>query len=276
MSNSAASSRGDTFKVEGNKALNRTTIFGFGKVQKYEDAAEAFKNAGNAYKLASLWQSAGDVFLQAAEANQMAGNASDTTTNLVEAANCYKKISPLDAVNAYRKAIDLYNEGGRFGMSSRYCKEMAEVFEADNNSEAALNAYQEAADLFNSDNKKQNGNQCLIKVATIAAEAGDLMRAANIYEDIGKDSMQSRLGAYSAKGYFFQSLLCHLALGDNVKVTQKLNDFKNLDFSFNGSRECDFVEKIHKVMKYIYVLIFIKIVLIFTVYLLMLPRLARI
>ena len=29
---------------------------------------------------------------------------------------------------------------------------------------------------------------------------------------------QSRLGAYSAKGHFFQSLLCHLALGDTVQV----------------------------------------------------------
>ena len=54
-----ASGKGDVFWQEAEKALNRTTIFGFGKSQKYEDAAEAFVKAGNAYKLANLWESAG-------------------------------------------------------------------------------------------------------------------------------------------------------------------------------------------------------------------------
>ncbi|KAJ1441808.1 soluble NSF attachment protein, partial [Ochromonadaceae sp. CCMP2298] len=102
----------------------------------------------------------------------------------------------------------------------------------------------EAADLFVNDHKKSNANQCFLKVATLASDMGDLSRAAAIFEDIGKDSLTSRLGAYSAKGYFFQSLLCHLALGDNVAVTQKLDSCKNLDFSFNGSRECEFIDKL--------------------------------
>jgi alpha-soluble NSF attachment protein len=244
----AASARADSLKAEGVKALNRTLIFGFGKTQKYEDAAEHFKNAGNAYKLASLWQSAGEAFLQAAEAYGVLDQVTDTTGCIVEAAQCFKKVSPADAVLAFRKAIDMYNLNGRFGMSSRYCKEMAEVYEQDNNAEMALHAYQEAAELFVNDGKKSNANQCLLKVATMAAEKGDLVRAAGIYEDIGKESMSSRLGSYSAKGYFFQALLCYLALGDNVQVQQKLAQFKNADYSFQGSREGDFIERILKVL----------------------------
>jgi hypothetical protein len=53
------SGKGDAFWQEAEKALNRTTIFGFGKSQKYEDAAEAFVKSGNAYKLSNLWESAG-------------------------------------------------------------------------------------------------------------------------------------------------------------------------------------------------------------------------
>jgi len=218
------SARADNFKAEGVKALNRTLIFGFGRDKKFEDAAEAFKNAGNAYKLASLWQSAGDVFMQAADAYLKLDSTTDATAAIVEAAQCYKQTNPGDAVSAYRQAIDIYNANGRFGMSSRYCKEMAEVFEQDNNSDAALAAYTEAADLFTKDGKKSNANQCLLKVATLCAEAGDLSRAASIYEDIGKESMTSRLGAYSAKGYFFQALLCYLAMGDNVQV-RTVSDF---------------------------------------------------
>ncbi|KAJ1392470.1 soluble NSF attachment protein, partial [Ochromonadaceae sp. CCMP2298] len=142
MDSSAASKRGDSLNAEGDKALNRTLIFGFGKAGKYEDAAEAFKNAGNAYKLASLWQSAGDAFLKSADAHLVLESSTDACSNVVEAAQCYKKINPLDSVNAYRRAIDMYNEGGRFGMSARYCKEMAEVYEADSNAQGALEAYQ--------------------------------------------------------------------------------------------------------------------------------------
>ena len=157
-------------------------IFGFGRDKKFEDAAEAFKNSGNAYKLASLWQSAGDVFMQAADAYLKLDSTTDATGAIVEAAQCYKQINPGDAVSAYRQAIDIYNSNGRFGMSSRYCKEMAEVYEQDNNSEMALLAYTESADLYVKDGKKSNANQCLLKVATLCAEKGDLARAAAIYE----------------------------------------------------------------------------------------------
>jgi alpha-soluble NSF attachment protein len=247
-----ASARGDAAREEGNKALNRTIIFGFGRSQKYEDAAEHFKTAGNAYKLANLWQSAGDAFLQAADAylKADASSGNEATSAVVEAAQSYKKINPSDAVSAYRRAIDMYNETGRFGMSSRYCKELAEVYEADNNIEAAEAAYQEAADLFINDNKSSNANQCLLKVAVMSSERGELMKACQIFEKIGKESMTSRLGAYSAKGYFFQALMCMLAMGDNVAVGIKLQSYKEIDHTFNGSRECDFIEKLVKVHIY--------------------------
>lgn len=33
-------------------------------------------------------------------------------------------------------------------------------------------------------------------------------------------------GAYAAKGYFFQAVLCHMASGDNVAASNKLEAFK--------------------------------------------------
>jgi hypothetical protein len=38
----------------------------------------------------------------------------------------------------------------------------------------------------------------------------------------GRDSMGSRLGAYSAKGHFFQAVLCHMAAGDSVQAQLKV------------------------------------------------------
>lgn len=192
----------------------------------------------------------------------MIDSENESNNMVIEAAQCYKKVNPLDSVNAYRRAIDKFNEAGKFGQSARYCKEMAEVFESDNNKEGALAAYQEAADLFNSDNKKQNGRDCLLKVATLASDSGDIMRAANIYEEAAKDSMSSRLGAYSAKGFFFQCLLCHLAMGDSVQVNMKVDAFKNIDYNFGGSRECDFIQKLLQVANVLIKLNFLLIVII--------------
>ena len=69
-------------------------------------------------------------------------------------------------------------------------------------------------------------------------------RAAEIFENIGRESMGSKLGAYSAKGYFTQSVMCHLALGDTVAARAKLEDFKTVDYSFPSSRECDLLDKL--------------------------------
>jgi alpha-soluble NSF attachment protein len=234
--------------VEARKALNRTTLFGFGKQQKYEDAADYFTKAGNAYKLANAFEEAGQAFLECSRAWDQAGdNKSDVVNSIVEAGNCFKKVNPVEAVNSFQKAIELYNESGRVGMSARYYKEIAEIFEADHNTASAMEAYEQAAKMFELDKKQSNSNTCMLKVAQYASENGDLKKAAGIYESIGRESMSSRLGQYAAKGYFLQALLCYLAMGDAVQVNNKTEDYKNADYSFGASRECDFVQKLTKV-----------------------------
>ncbi len=231
--------------AEADKALNRTSFFGFGKSQKFEDAGEAFVKAGNAYKLSNLSESAGNAFLRAAESYAKADNCSTEVVNhMVEAANNFKKINPVRAIETFQHAIELYNEAGRFGMSARYYKEIAEIFEADGNKTSAAEAYEQAAAMFERDNKKSNGSACLLKVAQFSAEAGELSKAAGIYEGAAKDGLTSRLGAFGAKGHFTHALLCYLALGDTVQVSNKLGEYKNLDHSFPASRECGFIEKL--------------------------------
>ena len=70
---------------------------------------------------------------------------------------------------AFSQAIEKYNDSGRFGQSAKYQKEIAEIYEADNNVDMAMDHYQQAADLFNHDNKKQSANPCLLKVVILCA-----------------------------------------------------------------------------------------------------------
>jgi alpha-soluble NSF attachment protein len=244
-------SKGDMYMAEAQQAMNRKGVMSFftGSKQKYEDAADAFTKAGNAYKLNNAWQQAGDAFMQASDAWQQAGdNKTDAVNAIIEAGNCYKKCNPVEAVNAFHKAIAHYNDNGRFGMSARYYKEIAEIFEADHNTGASADAYEQAANMFERDNKKSNANTCRLKVATFVSEKDDgRIRAAKIFEDIAKENLSSRLGAFSAKGYLFQALLCYLSLGDQVQVRNKLDEYKNLDYSFTSSRECDFITKLIEV-----------------------------
>lgn len=81
----AASSKALAYLADADKALKRTTIFGFGKNQKYEDAAELFTKAGNAFKLANQWQSAGEAFLKSASSIANTESPSDAVNSYTEA-----------------------------------------------------------------------------------------------------------------------------------------------------------------------------------------------
>lgn len=253
-----SSSKGDTFKKEAEKilaskdAFSITSVFGLGggKTDKLEEASEIFVKAGNAYKLANLWQSAGEMFNKAAESLAQASNdsKSDVASKYSEAGKCYKKINPELAISAMQKAVEEYNDMGRFGASARLTQEMAEIFEADDNMEMAIQSYRQASDLFKMDSKKSNVNTCLLKVANLSSSgepsARQLIVAADIFQEMAEESLQSNLGKYSAKGHFFSCILCHLAAGDSVMVDNKLSISKDKDFSFGSSRECEFLEKL--------------------------------
>jgi alpha-soluble NSF attachment protein len=159
-----ASAEGDRYLAEAEKALKRTTLFGFGKSQKYQDAAEAFTKAGIKFKLACLWDSAGGAYTQAAECLLTEGEAYDGASKLVEAGNCFKKSNPVKAIKTFNRVIDLNNEAGKFSQSARYYQEVAEIYEADDNTKGALEAYQQAANLLIGDSKSTISVQYLLPI----------------------------------------------------------------------------------------------------------------
>jgi alpha-soluble NSF attachment protein len=242
-------SKGDQFKSQAEKHLQQagsslSSFFGFGGSQKYDEAAEMFIKAANAYKLENKWNSAADMFLKASTCHQQGDSASDSIKDLVDAGNSLKKVNPLEAIPIFIKAIEKYNENGRFGQSAKLHQEIAETYENEGNFDLALNHFNHAVELYQNDNKPLSAQPCSLKIATLHAKLGECTKAAGIFERIAKESLQSRLGAFSAKGYFFQALLCYQAAGDGVATKSKLNDFKSADHTFSSSRECSFLEKI--------------------------------
>ena len=51
-------------------------------------------------------------------------------------------MNAVEAVKAFSQAIQIYNDSGRFSQTAKLHKEMAEIFEQDNNVSEALSSYQ--------------------------------------------------------------------------------------------------------------------------------------
>ncbi|CAM9335349.1 unnamed protein product [Ectocarpus fasciculatus] len=246
-------SGGDNAKAEAQRLRDHKggflgSIFGAGR-GKQEEAGELYTKAGNAFKFEKNWDQAAECFTEAAKCFIKAeGSTNDACTSFVEAANACKQASnTTGAIEAYGKAIEIYNENGRFTQSARYYKEIGELYETERNRVKAMENFEQAAGIYGGDDKKSSANDCWKKVATLAADSGDFRRAAEIFLKLAQDSLGSKLGAFSAKGYFLQAVLSHLAAGDSVAAGNVVNTGKNTDHSYPSSRECTFSEQLIEV-----------------------------
>jgi alpha-soluble NSF attachment protein len=167
---------------------------------------------------------------------------------------CYKKSSPTDAIDAYHAAIAIMTDAGRLLQAAKLSKELAELFESEgldteekSSVVLAIESYEQAADLFGADESKSQANQMLAKVAELCSAAldpPDLIRAAQIYNDLGRTCLDSNLLKYNAKGFFLQAILCHLANNDAIAAAQAYSRYNSLDYTFGDSREGKLCQKL--------------------------------
>jgi len=238
--------RGDTFLEEADKTLAKRTWLQSGTEEKHENAAELYLKAGNAYKVGGGFNEAGEAFSKAADI------FTNKLKNMVEASNCmtkaghaYKKVDPEAAIAAYRTAISHMCNASRLTQAAKLSKEVAELYEnqqsdAEDCVSLAIESYQQAAELFDMEQQKSQCMACLLKVAELCSAAmdpPDLKRAADIYNEQGKNSLDSNLLKFHAKGHFLHSILCHLANQDAVGGSQAFQRYGSLDYTFAESRE---------------------------------------
>lgn len=255
----AQKNKGENFINQANSTLKKSTWFASSTEQKYEDAAELFEKAANAYKVGSLFSEAGDAYKRAAKLYQNElKNLGEASKCLTNAGSCFKKSSPSDAIETYRAAITLLCDAGRLTQAAKLSKEVGDIFDGElgggggedgnnDNATLAIESYEQAAELFGMEDSKSQASQCLVKVADLlsaALEPPDLSRAASIYEGLGTQCLDSNLLKYNAKGYYMQCIVCHLANGDAIASSQALQKFGNLDFTLGDSREGKFCARL--------------------------------
>jgi len=162
----------------------------------------------------------------------------------IKAANAYKKEKPDAAVAAMTKAIEYYTDDGRFNMAAKYEKELAEMFEAENDIENSMKHYETAADYFENEGSPSSANNCLLKVAHFAASLQNFQRAIVLFEQVANASVNNNLLKWSVKDYFLKAGLCHLANGDLVATKKSIERYAQISAEFNGTREHKFLVQI--------------------------------
>ncbi|CAL9098296.1 unnamed protein product [Musa textilis] len=225
--------KGEEFEKKAEKKLAGWGIFG----SKYDDAAELFDKAANCFKLAKNWDRAGSVYIKLANCHLKFDSKHEAASAYVDAANCYKKISVQDASQSLSQAVKLLLEIGRLNMAARYCKELGELNEQEQNLEKAMDYFEQAADLYQSEEVTTSANQCKQKVAQFAAQLEQYPKAIEIYEAIAHHSIKNTLLKYGVKGILLNAGICQLCKNDVVAVTNALDRYQELDPTFSGTRE---------------------------------------
>lgn len=226
--------RGDDFVAQAEKKLKGWAIFG----SKYEDAAELLEKAGTAYKVAKSWDKAGQTYKKLTELQRKhLDSLHEAASSLIEAGNCFKKTNQQEALACIQQAVDLFTDIGRLTMAARHCKDIAEIYEKEENSEQAMTWFEKAADFYQSDNSTTSVNQMKLKVAEYAALNADYSKAAEIYETVGRESLRSNLLKYSVKNYLLSAGLCQFCKGDIIAVQNALEKYQDMDPSFADTRE---------------------------------------
>nr|QEZ90819.1 soluble NSF attachment protein 11 [Glycine max] len=230
-------SKGEEFEKKAEKKLSGWGLFG----SKYEDAADLFDKAANCFKLAKSWDKAGATYLKLASCHLKLESKHEAAQAHVDAAHSYKKTNINESVSCLDQAVNLFCDIGRLSMAARYLKEIAELYEGEQNIEQALVYYEKSADFFQNEEVTTSANQCKQKVAQFAAQLEQYQKSIEIYEEITRQSLNNNLLKYGVKGHLLNAGICQLCKGDVIAVTNALERYQELDPTFSGTREYRFL-----------------------------------
>jgi len=213
-------------------------LFG-GRQEKWENAADLYTQAANAFRMQKQTKEAGLAFERAAAIQTKNLNEPDDAANtLVEAFKVYRKTDPQDAVRVLDVAVNHYTTRGNFRRAATHKQNLAEVYETElGDQKKAMESYDLAASWFESDNAEALANKLYLKVADLAALEGDYYKAIENYEKVATSSVSNSLMKWSVKDYFLKSGICLLAVGDMVATTRALEKYRDMDGTFASTRE---------------------------------------
>ncbi|XP_020522507.1 alpha-soluble NSF attachment protein isoform X2 [Amborella trichopoda] len=228
---------GDEFCRRAEKKLTGWGLFG----NKYEDAADLYEKAVNSYKIAKAWEKAGSTYEKLASCHKKLESRHEEASAYADAANCYKKINPREAIRCLNESLEIFMGIGRLNLAAKHGKDIAELYEAEEDLNEAIRFYERSAELYETEGATSTANQMAQKVAQIAAQLEQYPKAIEEFEKVAKLSINNNLLKYSVKGILLNAGLCQICKGDIVGITNALERYQELDPTFSGTREYKFL-----------------------------------
>ena len=226
------------------KAEKEKTRWFVSEEQKASNASDYLEQAGNLYKSQKQYGDAAQCFIRAAALKVKVGRGYDAAGLFKTAGIQLKLAGDPTAIQVLNQAVDIYSQLGKGQMAAKLSQELGEGSEQAREYEDALVHFQRAAELFKGEGADTHARQCLEKVATFSAmtDPPNFSEAGRIFEEVGVESLSSRLGRFNARKYFFKAVLCVMASGDTIGARAKHSSFKETDYQFGGSREGKFLD----------------------------------
>lgn len=221
------------------KIRSSQSFFGglFGKAAKLEEAADLYIRAANSFKVAKRTRAAGDAFKKAAELHLQLETKHEAASNYTEAAQVMKRDEPRDAVDCYLRAVEIYTDMGRFSLAAKYHSNVAEIYETElQEYDNAIANYEQSADFHRGEDSVSASNKCLVKVATLSSNMQQFQKGADIFEQIGRSSLENTLLKYGAKDYFFKAALCKFCISSE-EAKDAIETYRGVHPGFDGTRE---------------------------------------
>ncbi|KAF3931239.1 hypothetical protein ABW19_dt0206493 [Dactylella cylindrospora] len=215
--------------------------FGTNKQDKLELAIDKYSQAANAFRTAGQTTEAGSAFERAAALSKQINEPNDAANYLTEAFKCYRRDRPQDAARCMTEAINHYalTNVRRAATNKQTLGEMME--QTPGMEKQAIVEYEQAGAWFANDNADALANKCFIKVAELSGTVGDYQKAITKFEEAAKNAVNHNLLRWSVKEYLFKAGICHLGSKDNVTTRRALMWYAELDPSFAVTMEGKFL-----------------------------------
>nr|CAX69996.1 Alpha-soluble NSF attachment protein [Schistosoma japonicum] len=230
---------------------NKKGLFSFvSGSDKTDEVISLYEKAGNCFKMAHNWTEAGNAFLKAASLSLNQGSKHDAATRYVDASVAFKKEDPAKAIECLTEAIKIYTDMGRFTIAAKHHLTVAQIYEENLvDIEQAIRHYEQAADYYKGEDSSSSAMKCQLSVAKLSARLGQYVKAANLFEEVGKASSGNSLLKFSTKGHLFNAVICHFCV-DLINGQKALKTYEEYYPDFAGSRECGLMKKLSEALEH--------------------------
>ncbi len=248
---------------------------------KYDDCAGFFYRSSISYRASGRYRESGDALVRCAKMHQKLKLFLEAATLFTEAADVYIKVDKGECVRAFRSAISIYCDAGKFDIAARMERKVAHMHFQSKHWEDACFHYKKAANFLAGEAQLDQADNCLEFAVICLEEMSELHKAQSLLETVAKNCTEQNLRRFNAKWHLFNALLMMLheplvfAYTDVTevilkpgiiqkdiitvdmvverdsnekyrKILAKSREYEQMDFMFRVSKECLFIDNLIK------------------------------